>query len=547
MHLVERLQKIGALRAAWNENAWPISVSDPRVKALKVELTAVGCELENLLRSEFWAVQQMACSVGQGRTAKVPWISLLAANQKPSEGVTVGLSIDLLGRGFVLGMAKSATIVPDVPVKTLTRTPLSENALDIGPYNDLFVNPREFLFEELEEAAFLVHLRESLVCYQEFLAEDGSAPITVTKTPRVSKIRELWTDENSSSPTEPLLELSGLIAALKTDLAAGHLLFDAAFLLRFVASLLAKPFVLLAGLSGSGKTQLATALARWLGAERCVIAVGADWNSSDRLLGYSDALDASRYVRTPALDLLLKAISNPTRPHFLILDELNLSPPERYLSEILSALESGEPLSLHGEGRAMSGVPGQLLLPSNLFLIGTLNTDETTHALSPKVLDRAMLLDFDGNSLSLAEFLKNALPRPDTARFSGRGSGFAASWLAAARSELVLAPVEHAALAGQLEILHAAVPFGYRTAREILRFAAAHQQLLGIFDAELILDAAIVQKLLPRLFGTTRRVQTQLNGLSSLATSHHWPRTETRLAQLQVLLEANGYVGFGEH
>ena len=100
-------------------------------------------------------------------------------------------------------------------------------------------------------------------------------------------------------------------------------------------------------------------------------------------------------------------------PHFLILDEMNLSHVERYFADMLSAIESGEPLHLHSEAGTVghpalpSGVPRELSLPPNLFIVGTVNVDETTYMFSPKVLDRANVLEFRVTEEEMVGFLAN--------------------------------------------------------------------------------------------------------------------------------------------
>jgi 5-methylcytosine-specific restriction protein B len=126
-----------------------------------------------------------------------------------------------------------------------------------------------------------------------------------------------------------------------------------------------------------------------------VVAVGADWTTNENLLGYQDALRPEIY-RKPnngALDLILRARDDAARPYFLILDEMNLSHVERYFADTLSAIESGEPIALHSATEDLSGgdgdtlpVPPRLTLPKNLFIVGTVNVDETTYMFSPKVL-----------------------------------------------------------------------------------------------------------------------------------------------------------------
>ena len=160
--------------------------------------------------------------------------------------------------------------------------------------------------------------------------------------------------------------------------------------LRFVASMLAKRFVILTGLSGSGKTKLAHAFAAWISEtedQHRLVAVGADWTTNENVVGYQDALQTGFYRKPSngALNVILRAESDPTRPYFLILDEMNLSHVERYFADILSAVESDQEIALHSAAVKLKAseddpllVPPRVRLPDNLFIIGTVNVDETT-------------------------------------------------------------------------------------------------------------------------------------------------------------------------
>ncbi len=216
-------------------------------------------------------------------------------------------------------------------------------------------------------------------------------------------------------------------------------------LLRFAAALGAKRFLILSGLAGSGKTKLAQAFARWLApaaeegqpAAYAVVPVGADWTGNDNILGYPDGLDPTRYVTRPALDLIQRAAQpeNAGIPHFLILDEMNLSHVERYFADLLSLIESGETTELYrpvpdedGHPQLRAGAEPQLRLSPNLFIIGTVNVDETTYMFSPKVLDRANVIEFRMAREELAAFL--AAPRsPAMDALNGHGSGFGAAFV----------------------------------------------------------------------------------------------------------------------
>lgn len=215
---------------------------------------------------------------------------------------------------------------------------------------------------------------------------------------------------------------------------------------RLLASFLTKRFVILTGLSGSGKTKLAHAFAAWIAESEeqyRIVAVGADWTTNENLLGYQDALrpDIYRKPTNGALELMLRARNDGERPYFLILDEMNLSHVERYFSDMLSAIESGEPIALHSATEDLPGgdgdtvlVPSRLELPNNLFIVGTVNVDETTYMFSPKVLDRANVIEFRATADQIGDFLDNP-QRIRMEALAGKGAGFGAAFVAAASGD----------------------------------------------------------------------------------------------------------------
>lgn len=262
---------------------------------------------------------------------------------------------------------------------------------------------------------------------------------------------------------------------------------------------------------------------------RCyeVISVGADWTSSEHVLGYPDGLDKSRYIRTKALDLILRAIAEPQRPHFLILDEMNLSHVERYFADLLSAIESGEPVPLHSdkdEAGALlvrDGVPGEVQLPPNLFIVGTVNVDETTYMFSPKVLDRANVLEFRIATSELKGFLENPTV-VDLAKLEGVGAEFGKAFVALAHAIPRLADSERKMFEAELclffEALQAAnAEFGFRVAKEGAAFLHFHKLLSGgAWDFKDAMDAQILQKLLPKLHGSRNVLEPVLCTLATL-------------------------------
>ena len=96
------------------------------------------------------------------------------------------------------------------------------------------------------------------------------------------------------------------------------------------------------------------------------------------------------------LEAVLLATTHRDSPVFVVLDELNLARVEYYFSDVLSAIETGEPLQLHSNGVPLEGsngtsIPAQLPAPVNLYITGTINIDETTNAVSDKVLDLSLI------------------------------------------------------------------------------------------------------------------------------------------------------------
>lgn len=387
----------------------------------------------------------------------------------------------------------------------------------------------------------------------------------------------------SEDPADGFVDLpkmfSDIVFAFATAIAESGFSFNGELPLRITASLSAKPFLLLTGLSGSGKTKLAQIFSKWICAQDKqfeLIAVGADWTSNENLLGYPDALKAMGYRKPDngALDLILRAKNDPDNPYFLILDEMNLSHVERYFADFLSAMESGEAINLHDDtGEDWSGVPAKLKMPDNLFVIGTVNVDETTYMFSPKVLDRANVIEFRVSNTEMGTFLSNP-SKPDLAAITGAGKQYARAFVAAAGDKKV--PLDEDTRKQVADVLMAFFPqlqeagaeFGYRTAHEICRFVYFHKELSGndwAFSGAM--DAAIMQKLLPKLHGSKKKLGPVLTRLIRLCMKEEFrPKDEKeavkeefikegsaiywnsleKLGRMQRRLQENGFTSFAE-
>jgi len=257
-----------------------------------------------------------------------------------------------------------------------------------------------------------------------------------------------------------------------------------------------------------------------------VVSVGADWTGSENILGYANGLDAASYMSKPALDLILQADRNPLEPHFLILDEMNLSHVERYFADVLSSIESGELIHLHREGdRKANGVvvPKAVGLPKNLFIIGTVNVDETTYMFSPKVLDRANVIEFRMSESELSSFLTAPI-KPDLALMAGKGEAYghqvveAASGSLVPFADLLKSQFELKMLMFFRALSAGGAEFGYRVAHEAARFVQAYKRLGSHGDADVAwfdgaFDYVVAQKFLPKLHGSRAKLGPLLKKL----------------------------------
>ena len=208
----------------------------------------------------------------------------------------------------------------------------------------------------------------------------------------------------------------------------------------YITAIKSKPFLLLAGISGTGKSRIVRELARacWdvdspeYTAHKPknyeMVQVKPNWHDSSELIGYVSRINGEQYVVGPFLRFMVKAILDPNTPYFLCLDEMNLAPVEQYFAEFLSVIESRkqengkvvtDPIVDYEPTEAYKNLIDQLFdddeiraeylkekggkrlsIPQNFIVVGTVNMDETTFSFSRKVLDRAMTIEM--NEVNLA-------------------------------------------------------------------------------------------------------------------------------------------------
>lgn len=346
--------------------------------------------------------------------------------------------------------------------------------------------------------------------YKDFIEKLESQESEETTESSAAETKEEYNRERFS--------ISRIISLIKGT----GLLYDDMIIKRFAFSLMSKPFVILSGLAGSGKTQLALAFSYALITDErqiCVVSVGADWTNREPLLGFPNALQKGEYVKPEngVLDLLIEAQKeeNMDKPYFLILDEMNMSYVERYFADFLSAMESHEFIPLWKD--RSNEVPQSIKLPKNLFIIGTINVDETTYMFSPKVLDRANVIEFKISGGEMDSFL-NGMKSVERDSMKYKGSDMGKDFLVCAGDKSLAndLSISKVLLDFFEELKKVNAEFGYRTATEIYRFIhqfKTNDDTEAKMEMEDIIDSAIVQKLLPKLHGSRRKLEPVLNTL----------------------------------
>lgn len=390
-----------------------------------------------------------------------------------------------------------------------------------------------FGFEKLkkDKYAYMGRFKVKSVSEEQQLDVTGATrTVYMFSMRRIGQLEDSPVRLTNTRPDLPVrLDLAAIQAEFSAALRASHISFGPRHdevVRSFIASLATKRLVILTGLSGSGKTQIALRFGEWLGKGRfLMVPVRPDWTGSEALFGYEDALQPLEQGRRSwhvpeALAFMLKAASDPHHPYLLVLDEMNLAHVERYFADVLSGMESGEPClpNLRQEQdrhwRVVYGADPKIPFPTNLFIVGTVNVDETTYMFSPKVLDRANTFEFrvDTEDLSLDAHKPTSCTPGDPELVRG--------FLAIASDDKwhQLHPAKDvASFTDHLRRLHQLLredgfEFGHRVFYEAVRFAAM-LAFAGDDNVEHALDLQVMQKVLPRLHGNRRRLEPTLCNL----------------------------------
>lgn len=295
---------------------------------------------------------------------------------------------------------------------------------------------------------------------------------------------------------------------------AGMVLHDRT-LRRYHLSLKTRKFVILAGVSGTGKTWFAELYAQATNSQYHIAQVAPNWTSNEDLLGYHNPL-SNTFCPTEFTSFLQKACDAQraadeaglaAQPYHLILDEMNLARVEHYFARFLSAME----LSQRGAIPQLNLGPGKtLFLPQNLRFIGTVNVDETTHSFADKVFDRAQLIELPLEYEQIAAHIA--------------GKPFAD------------------VLMSIWDAVHHVAPFAYRVLDDFTDYIASAEQI-GV-SWTTALDEMVVQKVLPRLKGNDSRLDTVFAELEDIARQNELNLVLDKIAYMRTCYHEHGFTSF---
>ena len=352
--------------------------------------------------------------------------------------------------------------------------------------------------------------------------------------------------------------------------------------MNILTAIKTKPFILLAGISGTGKSRLVRSLAF----KSCpshlqdeekkkpgnyeLIPVQPNWYDSSELMGYISRINGEKYITTTFLQFIAKAWVHQDTPFFLCLDEMNIAPVEHYFAEYLSIIETRQVKSsnvvtddiidrsnfenkrlysklLEDLGLDEKKFSEGISIPDNLVVIGTVNMDETTHSFSRKVLDRAMT--FEMNEVDLLSGLdkkQNDWSYPDNILQKEKVIGEFTSGSQVYNQETFEEKKDVLDFLQNVNRELEGTPFkiAYRVRDEFLIYC--YYASKNKSDSKWLttaLDEMTTMKILSRIEGDENKTQPIISSLLEIITSE-FKKSNSKLLEMQNRLQSSGYTSF---
>lgn len=481
---------------------------------------------------------RVKASAGTGNWARVPWIALM--DQRETTSTQHGIYVVYLFRqdmsGVYLTFNQGVTQLYSDRGAQEARNVLHERAEAARAYAD-HLSERGFALDnetiDLRTNADLgKRYQESTIAHKFYPADDlPSDDELIADLEAALKAYDAYLEVAGSDPavehegpwSTTTTEAQRVERALDWIRAQGYY-FEPWQLATFVAAGRTKPFVILAGVSGTGKTKLPQLLASSTSSTSITIPVRPDWTDSTDLLGYRDL--QGNFQPGELLRFCKRLEEQPEVQGICIIDEMNLARVEYYFAELLSRIEdesalSGQQPLVTSELSPDDAHWASVSLPPNVLLAGTVNMDESTHGFSKKVLDRAFTLEF--SRVSLSEWQTPDVIATEPQAWSSR------DWQPRARrlSQLErLSQHDRSIISTSIEALeeannllqHAQLQIGYRVRDELALFrlhAEPLQEMMVDAEGEPVdaLDIGLNMKLLPRISGGSNLIRRLLQEL----------------------------------
>ncbi|MFA2694295.1 McrB family protein [Bacillus mycoides] len=533
----------------------------------KLGLTVRNDMATEIIRLPFINEKQYSVigSVGKGNWATVPWIALMHRDITTSTQrgyyIVYLFSEDMQRLYLTIGQGVTETTKEEMQkIKEEIREQIhmsqkvkkdDEIFLGTSPKAKGYANSTAaYIAYDVNkmpnEKELVEDLEEMFRYYEGFIAykEEG------TKYEMIYERKEVYLDQQS------------IIDQVSSYIQSKGFYYEKKDLINFFLSLKTKPFVILSGISGTGKTKIVQWFAESLGATEeneqfTLIPVRPDWSDSSDLLGYVNL--QGEFQERPLIKVLENADANPNRPYFVVLDEMNLARVEYYFSDFLSVIESRK----WKDGKIVTSpvlpesiTNKRIIIPSNVYIIGTVNMDETTHPLSKKVLDRANTIEFNTVNLDYFNFLMDIEEKE--AEIVSNGS-LETKYLhlkeCFKENEDLVRNISTILIEINKTLESVGAQVGYRIRDEICFYMAYNEKgkLLSFDEA---LDYQIYQKILPRLAGSDGRTEEVLKQLYVLCANEEYdsgnndasyakyPRSANKLSHMLRRFEYDGFTSF---